>query len=248
MKTEVADEVKKGTAQTRAAFVSACCEAEKIRSEMPAVRLRIEAKTKAEACAREKAEALRKELEPAVEKLSREIKREHSERVAYNARLDELVQAALNSSDRELRNKAFNWKASIDRAVAVGRWSEGRRLEVENPFRSELPEVKPVGENVEKEGLDAAQRLAAAMNDCAIAVADRRRCQVELSELVDRLEAAEEKMLALRDEYEKDFNDSVRNYEARLKAAAKERENRIKALKAARDSSVAELKAMGIDG
>lgn len=248
MKTEVPDEVKNRTAQTRAAFMSAYFDAEKIRSEMSAVRSRIEAKAKEEESAREKAEALRNELEPAIEKLSREREREQSEIAARGKKLDEFVQAALNSGDRERIQKVCDWKDSITRAHIHGKPSEAKRLESESPFELELPEVKPVDKGVEKSGLDAEQRLAVAMNDCAVAVADRRKCQAELSELEDRLAAAEEKMLALRDEYEKDFNVSVRNYEARLKAAAKERENRIKALKAARDSSVAELKAMGIDG
>ena len=248
MKTEVPDEVKNRTAQTRAAFMSAYFDAEKIRSEMSAVRSRIEAKAKEEDSTREKAEALRKELEPAIEKLSREREREQSEKAARGEKLGELEQYVLRSGDKELCEKFIKWVQSIHDANVSGRRSDAKRLESEKPFDFELPDVKPVDESVEKQGLDAAQRLAAAMNDCAVAVADRRKCQAELSELVDRLEAAEEKTLALRDAYERDFNATVRDYEARLTAAAKARDNRIKALKAARDSSVAELKAMGIEG
>jgi len=242
----VSNDVAKGVESSRNGFMSAFEEFERINAEIVENRERRERIEKRIAERLEAVEELRKRNAGDIAEYSEEKERVNAETAAKEKANDDV---------RAAKEVHENWETMLRNVKATDRPGRGMAktslsafmaTEPTKPENITVPEITPINGNVEARGLRAIQELAEAMNDCAVAVAERRGCDEREGELLNALDEKEVEMLEMRKVFEQDVNkttDLCASASAREKAR---RDFEIKALKQTRDAAIAGLKARGV--
>lgn len=241
MRKEITKDVDGVIKSERSAFMSAYEEAEKIRAEILTETERLETLVQNEKARREVAAGLRVTLLQVIRIYQDEVERVRIEWAAVSKARDER---------RKAKEILASWENQCNNARVQRNRERLQELESNKPIDPEsilIPEVKPIDEQTEAQGIAALQELACAMNDCALAIIDRRRCQELIAELSEKLESAECDLIDKRKIFDKEVDRAMLEHVQRIETAKLQREREINALKQARKNADARLKALGCE-
>lgn len=241
MKKGVSNEIARDVQMTRTKLFAAFKSVEDVRAEINKNSVRLEKVVQKVCETSEQVEVLRASSISAICEYEKEL-----ERVAAESNL----RSEAKAEKKRVQQEHERWELDLRNARTRRKHETIKKLEASEPMKPEdvaVPEIKPVGKNIEARGLVASYDLSVAINDYVLAVAARRECKEREVELLALLDERERELIETRKEYEIDVNRTIGEYERRERVAQEERKRKIAALKASRDAANVGLKQMGAE-